>query len=148
MTLVDTPGADPSPESEADGLAREIADVRGHGRLPSPTVSVCVGEGGSGGALALAYADRLLIPSTPCSRESAGGGGAPLRAGAGPAPAGGGPPQALPRGRAELGIVDEVIPPPEGQTATRPRHRHRPRQRGPGEREWRFDAATARWILP
>ena len=62
VTLVDTPGADPSPASEADGLAGEIARTfAGPGRVPTPVVSVCVGEGGSGGALALSYADRLLM---------------------------------------------------------------------------------------
>jgi acetyl-CoA carboxylase carboxyl transferase subunit beta len=62
VTLVDTPGADPSSESENDGIARAIADLYGAmAGLRSPSVSVCVGEGGSGGALALAWADRLLV---------------------------------------------------------------------------------------
>ncbi len=61
-TFVDTPGADPSPLAENGGIAGEIA--RTHAAMavvPVPTVSICVGEGGSGGALALAWADRLLI---------------------------------------------------------------------------------------
>ena len=62
VTMVDTPGADPSPESEADGIAGEIARTfAAMAACPTPTVSVCVGEGGSGGALALSYADRLLV---------------------------------------------------------------------------------------
>ena len=62
LTLVDTPGADPSSESENDGVARAIADLYGSmAGLRSPSVSVCVGEGGSGGALALAWTDRLLV---------------------------------------------------------------------------------------
>ena len=62
LTLVDTPGADPSSESENDGIARAIADLYGSmAGLRSPSVSVCVGEGGSGGALALAWTDRLLV---------------------------------------------------------------------------------------
>ncbi len=49
VTLVDTPGADPSPESEADGLAYEIAQtLRAFAECPTAIVSVCVGEGGSG----------------------------------------------------------------------------------------------------
>ena len=62
VTLVDTPGADPSPASETDDIGREIAfTFAALAAAPVPVVSVCVGEGGSGGALALAYADRLLI---------------------------------------------------------------------------------------
>ena len=62
VTFVDTPGADPSPASENGGIAAEIA--RTHASLaavPTATVSVCVGEGGSGGALALSSADRFLM---------------------------------------------------------------------------------------
>lgn len=62
VTFVDTPGAQVSPEAENAGIAREIA--RTHAAMASvtvPTVSVCVGEGGSGGAQALSAADQLLI---------------------------------------------------------------------------------------
>ncbi len=62
VTLVDTPGADPGPASENDGLAAEIAATfAALDGAPVPTVGVCVGEGGSGGALALAWTDVLLI---------------------------------------------------------------------------------------
>ncbi|MCU1462209.1 MAG: Acetyl-CoA carboxylase carboxyl transferase subunit beta [Acidimicrobiales bacterium] len=62
LTLVDTPGADPAAESEAAGVASEIAStLAAMAELPTPSVSVCVGEGGSGGALAIAAADRLLM---------------------------------------------------------------------------------------
>jgi acyl-CoA carboxylase subunit beta len=62
VTLIDTPGADPSAESERDGLARAMAGTFGaFADCPTPIVAVCVGEGGSGGALALAFADRLLM---------------------------------------------------------------------------------------
>jgi acetyl-CoA carboxylase carboxyl transferase subunit beta len=62
VTLVDTPGADPSSASENDGLAAEIARTfAALAGLSTVSVSVCVGEGGSGGALALAWADRLLV---------------------------------------------------------------------------------------
>ena len=52
ISLVDVPGADPSPAAENAGIAREIA-VRSpaFAALPTVSVSVCVGEGGSGGAL-------------------------------------------------------------------------------------------------
>jgi acetyl-CoA carboxylase alpha subunit len=62
VSLVDTPGADPGPESENDGLAGEIAATfAALDAAPVPTVGVCVGEGGSGGALALTWTDVLLI---------------------------------------------------------------------------------------
>ena len=62
VTLVDTPGADPSSPAEASGVARQIAATFSDliaARVP--TVAVVTGEGGSGGALALAACDRLLI---------------------------------------------------------------------------------------
>jgi acetyl-CoA carboxylase carboxyl transferase subunit beta len=62
VTLVDTPGADPGPESEAGGIAGEIArTLAAMAELLSVSVSVCVGEGGSGGALALGFADSLFM---------------------------------------------------------------------------------------
>jgi acetyl-CoA carboxylase carboxyl transferase subunit beta len=62
VTVIDTPGADPSSESEAGGIARTIATtIRTVLEHPGPTVAVVTGEGGSGGALALACCDRVLI---------------------------------------------------------------------------------------
>lgn len=62
VTLVDTPGADPSAGAEAGGIAHEIATTMRHLlTLPVPVVCLVVGEGGSGGALALATGDRLLL---------------------------------------------------------------------------------------
>ncbi len=62
VSLVDTPGAEPGPESERGGIAFEIAKTFvAQAALGVPSVSLCVGEGGSGGALALSACDRLLI---------------------------------------------------------------------------------------
>jgi acetyl-CoA carboxylase carboxyl transferase subunit beta len=62
VTLVDTPGAYPGPEAESHGQANAIAEcLRTLGGLPVPVVSVVTGEGGSGGALALGVADRVLL---------------------------------------------------------------------------------------
>lgn len=61
VTLVDTPGADPSEPSEAGGIAWEIAALFDEMLTADiPIVSVVTGEGGSGGALAFATADILL----------------------------------------------------------------------------------------
>lgn len=65
VSLVDTPGADPRPDAENDAAAGEIAHTfAAYARVPVPTVAVCVGEGGSGGALACAVADRFLVQET------------------------------------------------------------------------------------
>jgi len=62
ITLIDTPGADPGFESERHGLARAIATTLATmSNLPVPIVSVIIGEGGSGGALAFGVADRVLM---------------------------------------------------------------------------------------
>jgi acyl-CoA carboxylase subunit beta len=62
VTLVDTPGADASAAAEAGGIAHHIAATfQRLLTLPTPVVSLVVGQGGSGGALALAVGDRLLI---------------------------------------------------------------------------------------
>jgi len=64
LTLIDTPGAEPGPQAEADGIAGEIAEtLLAMAALPVPAVALCVGEGGSGGAMAFAHADRLLMLS-------------------------------------------------------------------------------------
>lgn len=62
VSLVDTPGADPSPRSDRAGLAAAIAETFVCIlEVTAPTVAVVTGEGGSGGALAIAATDRLLI---------------------------------------------------------------------------------------
>lgn len=62
ITLVDTPGAYPGVEAEERGQAVAIAEsIRLMAGLPVPVVTVVTGEGGSGGALALAVADEVLI---------------------------------------------------------------------------------------
>ncbi|MGH8907103.1 MAG: acetyl-CoA carboxylase carboxyltransferase subunit alpha [Egibacteraceae bacterium] len=62
VTLIDTPGAYPGVEAEEHGQAIAIAEnLRLMSGLPVPIVAVITGEGGSGGALALGVADRVLI---------------------------------------------------------------------------------------
>lgn len=62
VTFVDTPGADPGPKSEEHGQAFAIADcIFALTDLPTPIVSVVTGEGGSGGALGIGVADRILM---------------------------------------------------------------------------------------
>lgn len=62
ITLVDTPGAYPGAEAEEHGQALAIAEnLRLMTTLPVPVISVVTGEGGSGGALGIAVANRVLI---------------------------------------------------------------------------------------
>ena len=61
VTLIDTPGAFPGPEAEERGQAEAIARaIETMTRLRTPSVAVVLGEGGSGGALALGVADVVL----------------------------------------------------------------------------------------
>lgn len=62
LALIDTPGADPTLPSEERGQAFAIAEnLLAMAGLRVPYVAVIIGEGGSGGALALALADRVLM---------------------------------------------------------------------------------------
>jgi len=61
ITFVDVPGAHPGPESEERGIAEAIArSVALMTRLRTPIVTVITGEGGSGGALAIAVGDVII----------------------------------------------------------------------------------------
>jgi acyl-CoA carboxylase subunit beta len=144
LTLVDTPGADPGPASEAGGLAGEIAaTLAAMAELPTASVSVCVGEGGSGGALALAAADRLLVQRHAVFSVIAPEGAAtilerdPTRA-----------PALAERLRltsadlVDLGIADAVVPDDDLLPAVTAALA----AAVPGDRARRFDAATARWL--
>ena len=62
VTLVDTPGAYPGLGAEERGQAEAIAvNLREMATFEVPIVTVVIGEGGSGGALAIAVADRVLM---------------------------------------------------------------------------------------
>src|SRR5579862_528103 len=62
FTLIDTPGAYPGIDAEERGQAEAIArNLREMARLPVPIIVTVTGEGGSGGALAIAVGDRVNI---------------------------------------------------------------------------------------
>ncbi len=62
LCLIDTPGAYPGLDAEERGQAEAIArNLREMAKLRVPVVAVVIGEGGSGGALALGVADRVFM---------------------------------------------------------------------------------------
>lgn len=62
VTFLDTPGAYPGIDAEERGQAEAIArNLREMARLPVPVIVVCIGEGGSGGALALGVGNVVLM---------------------------------------------------------------------------------------
>ncbi|HEX4275859.1 MAG TPA: acetyl-CoA carboxylase carboxyltransferase subunit alpha [Bryobacteraceae bacterium] len=62
ITFLDTPGAYPGIDAEERGQAEAIArNLREMARLPVPMIAVCIGEGGSGGALALGVTNLVFM---------------------------------------------------------------------------------------
>lgn len=116
LTFIDTPGAFPGVESEARHVSEAIAvNLREMAMLRTPTISVVVGEGGSGGALGIGVTDRVLIfENSYYSVISPEGCAAILwKDGAKAAVAA----EALKVSAdhlEKLGVVDEVIPEPSG----------------------------------
>ncbi len=116
VTLVDTPGAYPGVEAEQRGQASAIAQViMRASRLRVPLVCVVTGEGGSGGALALATADRLLmLENSFYSVISPEGCAAILWRSADAAPAAARALRVTASDLLQLGIADAIIPEPPG----------------------------------
>jgi acetyl-CoA carboxylase carboxyl transferase subunit alpha len=62
ITFLDTPGAYPGIDAEERGQAEAIArNLREMSRLATPVICVCIGEGGSGGALALGVGNHVYL---------------------------------------------------------------------------------------
>jgi acetyl-CoA carboxylase carboxyl transferase subunit alpha len=62
ITFLDTPGAYPGIDAEERGQAEAIArNLREMSRLSTPVISICIGEGGSGGALALGVGNQVYM---------------------------------------------------------------------------------------
>jgi acetyl-CoA carboxylase carboxyl transferase subunit alpha len=62
ITFLDTPGAYPGIDAEERGQAEAIArNLREMSRLSTPVISICIGEGGSGGALALGVGNQVFM---------------------------------------------------------------------------------------
>jgi len=116
LTFIDTPGAYPGIGAEERGQAEAIAqNLLVMSRLAVPIVSVVIGEGGSGGALALAVADRvLMLEHAVYSVISPEGCAAILWNDPAKAPDAAAALKLTAKDLLNLGIIDEVIPEPLG----------------------------------
>jgi acetyl-CoA carboxylase carboxyl transferase subunit alpha len=116
LTLVDTQGAHPGLSSEQHGQAGAIArSMLAMARLDVPSVAVVIGEGGSGGALAIAVADRvLMMENSIYSVISPEGGAAILWRDADQRRKAAAAFKPTARFCLELGVIDGVVPEPSG----------------------------------
>jgi len=116
VALIDTPGAFPGIEAEERNIAEAIAfNLREMMRLGTPVVAVVLGEGGSGGALGIGVADRvLMMENAYYSVISPEGCAAILWKHRQHAPEAAEAMKITASELKKLGIVDEVIPEPQG----------------------------------
>jgi acetyl-CoA carboxylase carboxyl transferase subunit alpha len=122
LTFIDTPGAYPGIDAEERGQAEAIArNLREMSRLPVPIIVTVTGEGGSGGALAIAVGDCVnifensfysVISPEGCAaimwRDSTKAETAAIAL------------KITSRDLKEFGIIDEIVPEPEGGAHTDP----------------------------
>lgn len=122
VTFVDTPGAYPAASAEEQGQAVAIAEnLRLMMGLPVPVVSVVIGEGGSGGALGIAVANRVLIlAGAVYSVISPEGCASILWRDPAAAPRAAAELGLSPRDLLRLGVVDGVVPEPPGGAGADP----------------------------
>jgi acetyl-CoA carboxylase carboxyl transferase subunit alpha len=116
VTLIDTPGAYPGVGSEERHISEAIAvNLREMMTLRTPIVSVVIGEGGSGGALGIGVADRvLMLENSYYSVISPEGCAAILWKHRKHAPEAAAALKLTAKDLKELGIIDEVVPEPLG----------------------------------
>lgn len=114
LTLIDTPGAEPGIGSEERGQATAIAEsILTMSDLRVPIVAVVISEGGSGGALAIGVADRvLMLEHAIYSVISPEGAAAILWKDASKAPEAAETMRITARDLLGFGIIDEIVPEP------------------------------------
>ncbi|MDH4176495.1 MAG: acetyl-CoA carboxylase carboxyltransferase subunit alpha [Thermoleophilia bacterium] len=122
LTLVDTPGAYPGVAAEQHGQGGAIARSQSiMARLGVPTIAVVIGEGGSGGAVAIAVADRVLMQEHAMySVISPEGCAAILWRDAAQAKKAASAFKPDAAHCLELGVIDGIVPEPEGGAHTDP----------------------------
>jgi acetyl-CoA carboxylase carboxyl transferase subunit alpha len=116
FSFVDTPGAYPGIDAEERGQAEAIAyNLREMARLPVPIIVTITGEGGSGGALAIAVGDRvLMLENSIYSVISPEGCASIMWRDAGKAEIAAAALKITASDLHSMGIVDEVVAEPEG----------------------------------
>jgi acetyl-CoA carboxylase carboxyl transferase subunit alpha len=120
LTLVDTQGAYPGIDAEERGQAEAIArNLREMARLPVPIIVTVTGEGGSGGALAIAVGDRVnIFENSFYSVISPEGCAAIMWRDAAKAETAAAALKITAPDLKELGIIDEIVPEPDGGAHT------------------------------
>lgn len=120
LSLINTPGAYPGVQAESHNIAGAIATcIWQMLRHPAPTVAVILGEGGSGGAVAIAVADRvLMLENATYSVISPEGAASILWKDAKLAEKAAENLKLTAQDLLALGVVDEVIPEPPGGAHT------------------------------
>ncbi len=116
LTFIDTPGAYPGIDAEERGQGEAIArNLREMARLPVPVIVTITGEGGSGGALAIAVGDRVnILENSFYSVITPEGCAAIMWRDAGKAEDAAKAMKFTSKDLKEFGIVDEIIREPEG----------------------------------
>jgi len=116
ITMIDTPGAYPGIQAEERGQAEAIAfNLKEIAKLKVPVVNIVIGEGGSGGALAVGVGDAILIlENSFYSVISPEGCAAILWKDQGAIAQAAENLKFLPHNLLEFGIVDKIIPEPPG----------------------------------
>ncbi len=123
LTFIDTPGASPGVAAEEGGQARAIAEsMLVMARLSVPVVASVIGEGGSGGALALAVADRvIMLENSTYSVITPEGCAAILWRDAAFAPQAAEALRPTATQLLELGAIERIVPEPRGAAHHNPR---------------------------
>jgi acetyl-CoA carboxylase carboxyl transferase subunit alpha len=116
FTFIDTPGAYPGIDAEERGQAEAIArNLREMARLPVPIIVTITGEGGSGGALAIAVGDQVnMLENSVYSVISPEGCASILWRDAAKAESAAAALKITARDLKALGIIDEIVPEPDG----------------------------------
>jgi len=116
LTLIDTSGAYPGIDAEERGQAEAIAtNIAEMSRMTTPIVAVITGEGGSGGALALGVADRvLMLEHSVYSVISPEGCAAIMWRDAAKKELAAEAMRITAADLSELGCIDDIVPEPEG----------------------------------
>jgi acetyl-CoA carboxylase carboxyl transferase subunit alpha len=116
FTFIDTPGAYPGIDAEERGQAEAIArNLREMARLPVPIIVTITGEGGSGGALAIAVGDQVnMLENSVYSVISPEGCASILWRNAAKAEVAAEALKITARDLKELALIDEIVSEPEG----------------------------------